>query len=130
MAAKQKTACRIVQKAYGQSLKVFIRTDDSDTGRGMDGLLWSFAQGSFIPHCMTENEHNDWHDFPVQIGVGDLSGETADVLVNLGEAVTEKNFRYPRVIELVCADDQDRQAGRERFRSYKEKGYNPNTHNL
>ena len=129
-AVKQQTACRIIHKAYSQGLTVFVRTSDIDEGNAVDGLLWSFSQGSFIPHCIAENTLKDWKDYPVQIGVGDISGQPSDILMNLNGEISEQNFAHSRIIELVCGADQDRQAGRGRFRTYKEKGYEPNTHKL
>ena len=37
---------------------------------------------------------------------------------------------YARVIELVGSDAASRQAARARFRSYREQGYTPLTHDV
>jgi DNA polymerase-3 subunit chi len=33
--------------------------------------------------------------------------------------------RYPRVVEVVSQEDNDRQAARERFRAYRARGCDP-----
>ena len=42
----------------------------------------------------------------------------------------EQFARYQRVAELVGPDDADRSAGRERFRFYRERGYEIHHHEL
>jgi len=45
--------------------------------------------------------------------------------------VSPKTFAdYARVVELVGTDAQSRQAARVRFRSYREQGYTPLTHDV
>ena len=46
----------------------------------------------------------------------------ADVLVNLGPDDAPDADRFARVIELVGADDADRQAARRRWRAYEARG--------
>jgi DNA polymerase-3 subunit chi len=45
------------------------------------------------------------------------------VLVNLGHAVPGGFERFDRLIDIVSADDADRQAGRSRWRHYADRGY-------
>ncbi len=57
-------------------------------------------------------------------------GGPADVLVNLGQDVPSWFSRYARVAELVSGDEAARQAGRDRFRFYRDRGIEPETHQL
>ena len=38
--------------------------------------------------------------------------------------------RYERMIEIVDANLERRAQGRERYRFYRERGYQPSTHNI
>jgi DNA polymerase-3 subunit chi len=38
--------------------------------------------------------------------------------------------RFSRVAEIVAGDDDERKTARERFRFYRDRGYQMNTHNL
>jgi hypothetical protein len=43
-------ACRIAEKAYLSEQKVVVLLDDADALRRFDELLWTFGDGSFVPH--------------------------------------------------------------------------------
>jgi DNA polymerase-3 subunit chi len=53
-----------------------------------------------------------------------------DVLVNLAADVPPCAGVAQRVAEFIDGDPARRQAGRTRFRAYKERGLQPATHNL
>ncbi len=68
---------------------------------------------------------------PVMIGHDQQPPEeTWDVMVNLAILVPEFFSRYQRVVEVVDGNEQRRSQGRERFRFYRERGYELRTHNL
>jgi DNA polymerase-3 subunit chi len=65
------------------------------------------------------------------IGCGSSpAGEGWEVLINLAGAVPEFFSRYHRVAELVDSNGQRREQGRERFRFYRDRGYELITHQM
>ncbi len=42
--------CRLVQKAFALGNDVFVHTPSEADARHIDELLWTFQQGSFVPH--------------------------------------------------------------------------------
>ena len=52
------------------------------------------------------------------------------VLVNLCQASAPGFSRFERVIEIVGLDEDDRALARNRFRFYRERGYEIRTHDL
>ncbi len=130
--AKLNFACKVVQKAFNQDLKVYLQTDRSDQSRDLDKLLWTFSQNSFIPHKLAEDPSRNWDHYPVQIGNVALSNENpqADILIALTNAVPESYEKFNRVIDLITNDPADKLAGRERYRVYRDAGIEPNTHNI
>jgi DNA polymerase-3 subunit chi len=127
---KRNYACRIAHKAYSQKLKVFIKTGSSQSEQELDKLLWSYSQESFIPHCVVNGGEAAWDDYPIQLGMDSNLVNNADILLNLSQDVVDDYDRFPRIAELVCGEELDRKSGRERFRHYREKGIQPNTHKL
>jgi DNA polymerase-3 subunit chi len=124
-------ACRIADKALEQSQHVLINTDSAAESARLDDLLWTFSQGSFIPHRVIETGGNGEFAEPVLIGCG-IAPEAEDwhVLINLGRDVPEFFSRYQRVAELVDGNEQRRELGRRRFRFYRDRGYELNTHRM
>jgi DNA polymerase-3 subunit chi len=124
-------ACRIADKALQQGQQVLINTESAAESARLDDLLWTFSQGSFIPHRRIEAATSAKTVEPVLIGCG-VAPATQDphVLINLAGTVPEFFSRYQRVAELVDANEQRRMQGRERFRFYRDKGCEPHTHQM
>jgi DNA polymerase-3 subunit chi len=52
------------------------------------------------------------------------------VLVNLGQTTPTGFARFERLIEVVGLDQADREPGRERWRFYRDRGYQVTTHDI
>ncbi|TDY01641.1 DNA polymerase III subunit chi [Thiohalophilus thiocyanatoxydans] len=126
--ARQRLACRLAEKAYTLNHTVYIHADDRQQAEQLDQLLWTFRDGSFIPHSLQDDKVAS--QAAIVIGCDDEPKEHNQVLINLGETVPPFFSRFERVAELITGDEQARQAGRERFRFYRDRGYELNTHNL
>lgn len=127
-AARQQFVCRLAEKAWQQGHKVYVHTDDADQSSRLDELLWSFRDGSFLPHSLDTGPDAD--SVMVHIGHSDEPLHHDDVLINLGQAVPLFFSRFKRVAEVIAGDEQTRQAGRERFRFYRERGYPLESHTI
>lgn len=121
-------ACRLVEKAFQQSRRVFIHTASEEVSLHMDRLLWTFRQGSFIPHGMLHR--SDAALTPVLIGHQSDPGEEHDVLVNLSDQVPPFFSRFERLLEPLDQAVESLAAGRERFRYYRERGYPIEHHDI
>lgn len=122
-------ACSLSEKAYRQGLKVYLRAGDDTTARQLDQLLWTFRQGSFVPHAVLEKT-DAAENFPVLIGTGPAAPKTTSLTINLAPEFLEEGPNHPRVAELIGHDESSRIAGRARFRRYRELGLSPETHTL
>ena len=135
--ARLRVACRIAQKAVQRRHHVFVNAADEADANRLDDLLWTFSQGSFIPHLVAGRGAAADGDEPVVIGVGDSdsaddppaeAGEHWDVMINLAQEVPGFFSRYARVAEVVDADPARRSHGRQRYRYYQDRGYKLETH--
>lgn len=131
---KLRYACRLVHEAWGQGMKVNIRTSNPDQSSQLDSMLWTFSQSSFIPHAIAGPDRPDRDDYPVQlgenVGEGQRQDETVDVLINLCRQPCPQSEQYARVDEVVCSDPEDKQAARDRFRGYRSQGIEPDTRRI
>lgn len=121
-------ACRLTEKIYHQGRRVFINTPSPDEARHIDRLLWTFRQGSFIPHATLDRA--DPSLTPVIIGGSGEAGKENDVLINLAPEVPNFFSRFERVAELIDKEPELKAAGRARFRFYRDRGYPLNTHDI
>jgi DNA polymerase-3 subunit chi len=126
--ARLRTACRVVEKAYLAGNTVLVWHTELDELKEFDELLWTFGDGSFVPH--EPLTANGFEVAPVLLGMGAPPTAPFDVLVNLAPDVPACLDTAQRVAEFIDGDPARRQAGRARFRAYKERGIQPNTHNI
>ncbi len=122
-------ACRLAEKAYRLDNRVHIHTRDSATAGELDALLWTFRDGSFVPHHVLDPTDGD-RVSPVTIGCTSAVGEPRDLLINLCDEIPEIAEFFPRVAELVTSEDACRQAGRIRFAAYRDRGHSLETHKV
>ena len=123
-----KLACRIVEKAYRLGHRVYVRTDNEDDTNVLDDLLWTFSQNSFVPHQLSTE--SDSRESPVVIGEHPPAAEGTDVVISVADDPVSDFTAYPRIVEFVGCEDNEKTSGRNRFRYYREHGVEPNTHRI
>lgn len=129
--ARLATACRIADKAVQRDRHVFICPASPSEAKKLDDLLWTFSQGSFVPHALVSETSDAAPVEPVQIGDGaGPLGERWDLLINLSSEVPDFFSRFTEVAEVVDAQAERRNLGRERYRFYRDRGYPLNTHQV
>ncbi len=129
--ARLRLACRIVDKATQQDQHVFINSSSDVEAQTLDELLWTFSQGSFIPHKVVRHKVDAPPREQVVIGLNQPPvGERWDVLINLAADVPDFFSRYERVAEVVDGNAARREQSRERYRFYRDRGYKLNTHQV
>ena len=125
---KLQAACRLAAKAVQQGLRVMVFTPDAATTDRLDRLLWTFPATGFLPHCRAGDDLA-----PATPVILDHLAEPLphdQVLVNLCPERPPFFSRFQRLVEIVGRDEPDRQAGRERFRFYRDRGYEIRHHDL
>jgi DNA polymerase III subunit chi len=125
---KLKTACQLVGKAFERKLRVAVLTPDSATTQSVDRMLWTQPAISFIPHCRADSPALQETPVVVDHTPADLPHD--DVLINLCAQRPQHFSRFHRLIEIVSKDEQDKAAARERYKFYRERGYDIRTHDL
>ena len=121
-------ACRLMEKAWILRHRIHAHTDDGSMARALDDLLWTFRQGSFVPHeVLAANSQ------PLTIGAAEIAAgdpPAADLLVNLAIEVPPFFDRFPRIVEIIDGTAAGREAGRARHRFYRNLGLEPETHEV
>jgi DNA polymerase III subunit chi len=117
-------ACRLTEHAYNQGEKVHVRVDDAELAKRFDGLLWSFSDLSFIPHAVDPPDAGAW---PVTVGSAAGDPEATGCLINLAGSLPPEYERFAYIAEIV--DDNGKDAARQRYRAYREKGARLTHHN-
>lgn len=120
-------ACRLCEKAVSAGHRLYVHAPDPAAAAAVDGALWSFRQGGFVPH----ERHHPGSPIedpipPVLIGGAEPPDSHRSILVNLAEGVPAWFSSFERVLEVVSEDPARRAQSRDRYRYYKERGYELN----
>jgi len=127
--SRQSFACRLAEKAYRLKNTVHIHTIDRANAERVNELLWTFRDGSFVPHDMAAGAGSNRHS-PITIGCGDDPIPPRDLLINLCDQIPVFAETFPRVAELVSSDEPCKNESRKRFAEYRDKGHSLQTHNV
>jgi DNA polymerase III subunit chi len=133
--ARLKLACKLAEKAYSASHSVLVWHTDLAELRVFDEMLWTFNDGSFVPHdLLTEPGLPPFgpahSDAPVVLSAGVAPSASVDIIINLAPDLPPFLSLTPRVAEIIDGDDTRRRAGRARFKAYRDLGVQPASHNL
>ena len=120
-------ACQEIEKAFLAEERVLVWLDNDTDVAAFDDLLWTFADRSFIPHEPV-GPASDWDQTPVLLSATNQPHTAPQVIVNLAAAAPPGIDQAIRIIEVVDADAERRQAGRVRFKQYRDLGVEPVTH--
>ena len=123
---REQVACRLAEKAFGLGHRIYVNARDAQQARALDELLWTFRDGAFLPHALIQDDASA----PILVAAGEDPAETPDLLINLAGETPPFFTRCERVAEIVNDEPAVRDAGRERFRFYRDRGYALRTHKL
>ena len=118
---KLQVACQLVAKAIQQLLHVVVYAPEETTARSFDKLLWTYQAIGFVPHC--QSSHALAAETPVVIAREDVEMLHHQVMLNLHVDSPPSFSRFDRLIELVGVADDDREFARNRYRFYRDRGY-------
>ncbi len=129
--ARLSLACKLAEKAYLANQSVLIWHTDPDELRSFDEMLWTFRDGSFVPHETLAPDAIA----PIQLSAGTAPLASVDLIINLAADVPpcitqSKPPMSKRIIEIIDGDDTRRRAGRARFKAYRDLGVTPTSHNV
>ena len=125
---KLQTACALSAKACARGLRVLAFCPDPEASRKFSRLLWTTPAISFIPHCAPDDRLAAVT--PVIVGHDGSNLPHDQVLLNLRDEWPPFFSRFRRLIEIVSLDEEDRRLARERYKFYRDRGYEIQNHDL
>jgi DNA polymerase-3 subunit chi len=128
-AARLKLACRLAEKAYLSAQTALVWHTDPNELRTFDELLWTFMDGSFVPHEMLAPGASS-AETPVLLSAGAAPPSDIDIIINLAPDLPSCLAQTRRVAEIIDGDEARRRAGRARFKAYRDLGVQPASHNI
>ena len=125
-------ACRVTRKARAAGKSLVVYAHDADRLAQFDTALWTFSALDFLPHVYVDSplaRHT-----PVLLTLEAARAPSTDVLLTLDDDPPPEFdalfARFPRVIEVVSREDEDRARARERYRLYRTHGHEVTSHDV
>ncbi len=125
---QQRFACLMANKAWQQGHSIYLHVASRDQAAMMDDLLWTFRDISFLPHAMADDGQRD--AVPVHIGWQEDHIGQQDVFINLSPSIPTAVERFARIVEIVSGNEPERNQARQRYRDYRERGYELHNHTI
>jgi DNA polymerase-3 subunit chi len=114
---KLRTACQLSHKAMQNGLQTVISLPDAASMEALDKLLWHYPDTAFIPHSSTDTAT------PVFLSYNNEQFPHHDLLISLHNECLPYFSRFERAIEIIGTDETDSRSGRERYKFYRDRGY-------
>lgn len=133
-ADRLRAACQAARKRYQAGQRLVVYCADGARLAAFDRMLWAFDDTSFVPHVLASDPLAA--DTPVILTAAPpqpaaAGGEAGEPwLLNLDDDCPPGYDGFARVLEIVSDDPADRQAARQRWRSYQSAGHAPHSHDL
>lgn len=118
---KLRTACQLSHKAMQNGVRVLLSAPDAETTDKLDKLLWQYPATAFMPHCRSDAAEAE--QMPVLLNHGSERFPHHDLLISLHDECVPFFSRFERVIEIIGNDAEDSRLGRERYKFYRDRGY-------
>jgi DNA polymerase-3 subunit chi len=121
-------ACRLAGKVVAQKKRMLIYAPEPEAASRIDKMLWTWPAIGFVPHCALHDPLAG--ETPVLIAPELEAAPQCELLLNLGAGTPPHFERFERLLEIVAAEEAERQAGRDRYRFYQARGYQISNHDL
>lgn len=111
----------LISKAAQQKKAMLVYAPDPHIADAIDRQLWVQQPTSFVPHVRA---HSPLAAETLVVIADTLENASqTQRLFNLSREIPPGFSRFASLIEVVGQDDEDRLAGRERVKFYKDRGY-------
>jgi len=122
------TLSSLCVKAMRQGARLFVLTPDLEATERVDRYLWTQPAIGFFPHCRANHRLAETTPIIVDHVLDPVVHE--QVLVNFCSDNPQSFSRFERLIEIVGQEEEDKTQARDRFRFYRDRGYEIRTHDL
>jgi DNA polymerase-3 subunit chi len=122
--------CRLVRKVLASGAQALI-LGDAAMLRRIDAALWADEVAGFTPHAMADAPATVTYRSPVLLAAQVPTNLAQHaVLINMTDQLPDDPHTRDRVIELVSGQEQSIEDARQRWKSYKQRGFHLVNHDV
>lgn len=118
--------CELARRAFAAEQPTLILARSPEQAEELDTKLWEFDEDAFLPHQLAGDEDDALT--PILIVTPGVETDPRPLVVNLRDDCAPGPF--DRVLEVVSADEAERLGSRERWKRYREAGFEVTKHDM
>ncbi len=126
--SRERFTCDIATKIRQQELQLYIHADSREEASILDDFMWTHKDISFLPHSLLDAD--DAGTNSITIGWQGMSSKSTEVLINLSTSIPDFATDFDRIVEIVPPNDPYKQQARERYKQYRQAGFELENHDL
>ncbi len=117
---------KLLTRITGANHQVFIYCNDEFSAQRLSDALWNYKDISFLANIIIGGDEKQSTQTPtITLGWNKQhKSDHRDVMINYCDEIPEGAANFERVVELVTQQPLVLQRSRERYKSYKDQGFN------
>lgn len=122
-------ACELAASAWRLGKKVLIACETEQQALNIDEMLWTREPDSFVPH----NLSGEMTGYPTPIEIswkGKRNAQRRDLLISLQQEIPDFVASFNQVIDFVPVAETAKAQARERYKQYRQMGWQLSTENV
>jgi DNA polymerase-3 subunit chi len=122
LSGQERQACELAADAWRLGKRVLIACETEQQALLLDEALWQREPDQFVPHNLSGEITT--YATPIEIcWVGKRNSQRRDLLISLQSAVPDFVNSFNQVIDFVPEDEQQKNQARERYKQYRQLGF-------
>jgi len=114
-------ACAWIADHPAPEAKLLVYVPDPQLADRLDRQLWIQPPNGFLPHCRAGSPLAD--ETPIILADWIDPARATPRLLNLSDEIPTGFASFDELVEIISTDDSVRLPARERFKFYRERGY-------
>lgn len=126
LSAEEALACNLAADAWRLGKKVLLACETEQQALNLDEALWQRDPEQFVPHNLSGEITQ--YATPIEISWrGKRNAQRRDLLINLQSDIPDFAQSFNQVIDFVPADETLKAQARERYKIYRQLGWQLST---
>ncbi|MDO4430303.1 MAG: DNA polymerase III subunit chi [Lonepinella koalarum] len=128
LSEQEQLACDLAADAWRLGKKVLIACETEEQALRLDEALWQREPEQFVPHNLSGEITQ--YATPIEISwAGKRNAQRRDVLISLQRQIPDFIASFNQVIDFVPTDEAEKAIARERYKQYRQMGWQLTTEN-
>lgn len=122
-------ACDLATQQWRAGKKVLITCENEQQAFRIDDALWARHPDDFVPHNLSGESTP--YPTPIEISwAGKRNAQRREVLISLQRQIPDFVASFNQVIDFVPTDEAEKAIARERYKQYRQMGWQLATENV